>query len=306
MRTENRILFATRAYAPMAEEICRQGGITRGDLEVETFPDGERYIRIKTPVAGADVVVLGGTVSDTDTMELYDIASGAVFYGASRLTIAIPFFGYGTMERVIEHGEVVTAKTRACVLSSIPAASLGNRVVLLDLHSGGIPHYFEGALRPDHITARPLVVETIKKLGLGDFVMACTDAGRAKWVQNLANDLGVSASFVFKKRVSGSRTEVIAMNADVKGKAVVIYDDMIRSGSSLIKAAKAYKSAGAADIVAIATHGILPGSALAEIRGSGLFREVWVTDSHPRARELADGFLRVMPVAGLLGRHLAE
>jgi ribose-phosphate pyrophosphokinase len=221
-------------------------------------------------------------------------------------SFAIPFFGHGTMERVIEHGEVVTAKTRACLLSSIPQASLGNRVVLLDLHSGGIPHYFEGALRPDHITALPIVVDVVKSLKLKDFVMACTDAGRAKWVQNLANDLGVSASFVFKKRVSGSKTEVIAMNADVKGRPVVIYDDMIRSGSSLIKAAKAYKSAGAAEIIAIATHGVLPGGALQDIRASGLFREVIVTDSHPRARQLADGFLKVMPVAGLLAGHLTS
>ena len=108
--------------------------------------------------------------------------------------------------------DFVTAKTRARLLSSIPVAAAGNRVVLMDLHADGITHYFEGAIRPVHVYAKPVVIEL---LGLGgqDFVLACTDAGRAKWVESLANEIGVPASFVLKRRLSGSQTEVTAVSA---------------------------------------------------------------------------------------------
>ena len=125
---------------------------------------------------------------------------------------------------------------------------------------------------------------------------------RAKWVQSLANDLGVPASFVFKRRVSGEETEVAAVSAQVGGKAVVIYDDMIRTGGSPINAANAYKAAGASSLGAVTTHGVFPGDSLQKIRESGLFSTVICTDSHPRAREVAEkftGFLTVEPVAGV-------
>ncbi len=110
---------------------------------------------------------------------------------------------------------------------------------------------------------------------------------------------------MFKRRVSGSETEVLATSARVEGRKVVIYDDMIRTGSSLIHAGQAYRDAGATEMIAIATHALFPGDALSRIQDSGLFDYVVVTDSHPRARELADGdFLRVECVAPVFAPHL--
>ena len=131
-------------------------------------------------------------------------------------------------------------------------------------------------------------------------MLASTDAGRAKWVQALANDLGVQPSFVWKRRVTGSRTEVVATSGQVEGKNVVLYDDMIRTGGSLVNAARAYRDAGAVRLSAVTTHGVLPGDALAKIRASGLFDAIVATDSHPRAVELADDFLQIRSIAGLL------
>ena len=85
--------------------------------------------------------------------------------------------------------EIVTAKTRARLLSSVPLPGSGSRVLLLDLHTEGIPFYFEGALRPVHLSARPVVLKALAALGVE--VVGCTDAGRAKWVERFANDLGV-------------------------------------------------------------------------------------------------------------------
>ncbi len=294
------IVFSTESYRYMAEEIARQGNFALGKIDRKVFPDSERYYRILESIQDAEVVLIGGTISDRDTLELFDLGSALVGYGARRLTLIIPYFGYSTMERAILAGEVVMAKSRARLLSSIPEASAGNRIVLLDLHSEGLPYYFDGHVRPVHLYAKQLVLDKAMEIGGRDFVFACTDAGRAKWVESLANEVGVDAAFVYKRRLDGERTQVSGVNANVIGRKIVIYDDMIRTGSSLLKAAQAYREAGAAEISAITTHGLFPGNALEVITQSGLLKRLVCTDSHPRAVELAGDRLEVLPLTPLL------
>lgn len=304
MAADDTLLFAIAGYEYLRDALLSEGRAP-GSLERVDFPDGERLLRIADDVEGRDVVIVGGTIDDHATLDLYDVASAVVTYGARRLTLVVPYYGYSTMERAVHPREVVTAKTRARLLSSLPPASYGNRMFLLDLHSEGIPHYFEGAITAFHVYAKELVKRAAREFAGGDdFVMACTDAGRAKWVESLANDLGVSVAFVFKRRLSGSQTEVLAASARVEGRKVVIYDDMIRTGGSLIQAGRAYRDAGASRMIAITTHGLFPGDALARIRDAGLFDYVVCTDSHPRARSLADGFLRLEPIAPVFDPHL--
>ncbi|MFT5353725.1 MAG: ribose-phosphate pyrophosphokinase [Polyangiales bacterium] len=304
--TEKRptLVFSTERYEYMAEQLRELSGFGRGEVERNEFPDGEHYRRVASDVAGKDVVLLGGTVNDSDTLEIYDLACAIVHGGAHALTLVLPWYGYQTMERAIRPGEVVVAKTRARLLSSIPIAGSGNRVVLVDLHSEGITQYFSGNIWPVHLYAKPLILPLIRELGGDEFVLAATDAGRAKWVESLANDLRVDAGFVFKRRMSGDQTEVTALAADVEGKNVVIYDDMIRTGGSLIGAARAFRDAGAAKISAVCTHAVLPGDALGRIESSGLFDALACTDSHARVREIDNDFLRVAPLAPLLWTHL--
>jgi ribose-phosphate pyrophosphokinase len=298
------IVFGTRIYGYLRDGVCHAGNYPVGQVTVNEFPDGERYQRIESQVSGQDVALIGGTVSDDATLELYDLACGLVQCGARSLTLVIPFFGYATMERATHPGEVVTAKTRARLLSAIPVPGSGIRVLVVDLHSEGVAHYFEGAIRPVHVYATPVITSAVKRLGGADFVLACTDAGRAKWVESLANELGVPASFVFKRRLDGARTEVTAVSAQVQGRNVVIYDDMIRTGSSLENAARAYRAAGAKRISAVATHGLFPGDALPRLRSMGLFTGLACTDSHPRANSLRGDFLAVDSIAGVLADAL--
>jgi ribose-phosphate pyrophosphokinase len=298
------LIYSTLAYDYLAREVAAAGGWELGAVERKVFPDGESYRRIVTDPADRDIVLIGGTVDDAATLELYDFACGLAGGGARQLSLVIPFFGYATMERAVRPGEVVTAKTRARLLSSIPMASRGTQVFLLDLHVDSIAHYFEGGIRPIHVYGKALVTAAARRLGGADFVLACTDAGRAKWVESLANDLGVTPAFVYKRRTAGDATEVTGVSARVGGKRVVIYDDMIRTGGSLIHAAQAYRDAGAVAIDAVATHGLFPGDSLAKIRATGLFGKVVVTDSHPRALALANEFLEITSTAPILVEHL--
>ncbi|MGZ6126073.1 MAG: ribose-phosphate diphosphokinase, partial [Myxococcales bacterium] len=274
-----------------------------GEVETRLFADGERYLRLASDPAGVDAAVLGGTIGEADTLELYDLACGVVEAGARSLTLVIPYFGYGTMERATRANEIVTAKTRARLLSGIPVPGSGSRVLLLDLHTEGIPFYFEGALRPVHLSARGIVLSSLRRLSAE--VVACTDAGRAKWVERFANELAIPAAFVFKRRREQG-TEVTAVSAQVARKRVVIYDDLVRSGGSLIAAARAYRDAGAASIAAVVTHGVLPGDALDRLRDSGLLEKLVITDSHPRAAALGGGdFVEVVSVAPVLAAALS-
>ncbi len=298
-----RILFSTTNYryleqAFLAYQTKHQpptsyGGtdariVKEGTLETKVFPDGEVYHRFMDPVAGKQVIIIGGTTTDAETLELFDLACHAAKSQALSITLIIPYFGYSTMERAVQPGEIVKAKTRARLLSAIPATRM--RVIFMDLHSEGTPHYLEGSIQPVHLYGKKIIMKMCKKISIeegqdyktnNDFVLASTDAGRAKWVESLANEMGVDCAVITKRRKSGTDTEIVGINADVKGKKVVIYDDMIRTGGSLISAGQAYKDAGASKVYAV-----LPGESLLKLMNSQVFEKVYVTNTHPKANEL--------------------
>ncbi len=248
---------------------------------------------------------MGGTCDVHCTLELFELAN-QLANEARSLTLVIPYFGYSTMERSVLPGEIVTAKVRARLLSAIPQADLGNHLVFVDLHSAGIPHYLEGGCRHVHLYAKEIVKDMCHRLCGEDFVLASTDSGRAAWVESLANEMGVGMSFVFKQRVSGAETQVKAVQALVQDRKVIIYDDMIRTGGSLLSAARAYLDSGAREVHAVASHGIFPAEALQKIETSGVIRSLAVTDTHPRARQLESEFLKVHSIAPLLVEHLQQ
>lgn len=308
MSARRPLIFSTASYDYLREAI-EQATIAcdstfrfeRARIERKPFPDGERYRRLVSEVNNRDVIVIGGTISDEATLELFDLCCALAKYGAETLRIVIPYFGYQTMERAVRDGEIVTAKTRARLLSAIPLASHGNTVFFLDLHSEGIPHYLEGGITSRHIYAKPVIIEAANKLAAGrPFVLASTDAGRAKWVESLARDIGVPPAFAYKARIDGSTVESRGVSGPVEGKLVILYDDMIRTGRSLIQAGQAYKAAGAAEIAVAATHGLFSDGGLERLKQCGLFTSVVTTDSHPNAVALAGDFLTVVSVAGLL------
>lgn len=284
-----RLLFSIPSYAYLEPKLLALSDFEQGRTERKYFPDGERYLRILSDLWGRDVVVLGGTPTDMDWLEVFDLASGIARAGARSLAIVIPYFGYQTMERAVRPGEVVVAKSRARLLSSIPSPEGGTRFFLFDLHTDGIEFYLDDRVLTRHIYGAPMITKKIQeRMGGAPFVLGACDAGRAKWVQSLARDLHVEPAFVYKSRDSGSgELTVTGVNADVRGKDVVVYDDMIRTGSSLIQAGKAYLQAGASKVHAIASHLVLPGDALLKLRNSGVFASIMGTDSHPGCQQLA-------------------
>ncbi|MEL7147054.1 MAG: ribose-phosphate diphosphokinase [Bacteroidota bacterium] len=299
------ILFHTANYEYLAKKVATCcSAVALGEVELDRFSDGERYQRIVTEIEGKNVALLGGTIDDPDTLELYDLASALVSYGCNQLQLIVPYYGYSTMERAVKAREVVTAKTRARLLSSIPGSVKGNRIYLFDLHSEGIPHYFENQIHPVHVYCKEIVMEAARKHCGNDFILASTDAGRAKWVESLANDMGVNAAFVLKRRLRDDETTVTAINADVEGRDVIIYDDMIRSGGSILHAAQAYTDAGARRILVITTHGLFIQGGIEKMRRSGLIEKVICMDTHPNVNQINDDFVEVHSIDKLIARLL--
>lgn len=302
--TKKRLLFTISSYAYLELAFLAEGEFERGAVERKHFPDGERYFRLAVDCWGRDVVLLGGAPGELDWLEIYDLGCAISRSGARSLSIVMPYFGYSTMERTVLPGEVVTAKTRARLISAIPPCEGGTRVFLFDLHTDGIAYYFGDSHITRHLYGSPIITESIRRLMAGrPYVLAATDAGRAKWVQSLARTLGVEPAFVYKERRE-NRLGVTGVNADVSGREVVIYDDMIRTGGSLLQAANAYLDAGATHVHAIASHLILPGESLAKIRRSGVITTLLGTDSHPGSQQLSGEPGAVSSVAPLMVRAL--
>jgi ribose-phosphate pyrophosphokinase len=304
-----KLLFATTTYQYMVPSFVAAGDFEVGEIEQRVFPDGEVYRRVVHDPWARDVVLLGGTPHDVDWLEVYDLGCAISRAGARSLSIVLPYFGYATMERAVKPGEVVTAKARARLISAIPPCEGGTRTFLFDLHTDGIEFYFSDAHVTHHIYGAPLITETVLAVAdmagsdatRRDFVLGATDAGRAKWVESLARRLGCSPAFVYKRRDSQSGAlSVTGINADVSHKTVIIYDDMIRTGSSLLQAARAYRDAGASAVHAVASHLVLPGDALDKLLGAGLIDSVNGTDSHPASAKVSAGGGRVAPIAPLL------
>lgn len=300
------LLLTIPSHEPLAARLRAAGPFEAGAVAREEFPDGERYQRLDCDVHERDVVLLAGTTSDADTLMAYDLAHAVVRQGAARLTWVCPYFGYQTMERASRPGEVVVAKTRALLMSTVPRAPLGNQLLLVDLHAAGLEHYFGDGVRAFQLYAKSLALEAARALGGEDLVLAAPDAGRAPWVQSLAADLGVDSAFAIKRRVSGSRTKVTSVDANVEGRTVVIYDDMVRTGSTLLEAARAFRARGARAVFAVVTHLVLPGDSLERLEQDGALDGIAGTDTHPRARLCEGEFVTVRSIAPLIAAWFAH
>ncbi|MCO6430861.1 MAG: ribose-phosphate pyrophosphokinase [Deltaproteobacteria bacterium] len=308
--TKKPLVFTSTNYEHMRSGLEGKPGIDLGNVVRKTFSDKERHYQVMDDVADRPVVLIGGTGSNDDLVDVLDMGFGISELRPSSLTIIVPYYGYSTQERAEKDGEFVTGRHRARMLSNISSRAHRTSVVLVDPHTPGLVSYFDqDHVSTYHLSCRKLLTQSIRESVEGRFSIGTTDLGRAKEAGKVADELGAPLAIIHKSRHDIDKTKVLSVISDEPTNTVVVWDDMIRTGGSLKEAMKAYEARGYKHRLAYAVHGVFPGESLKAMMDSRLFDGVVVTDSHPRAVQLAKefpDFLRVIPMVPIIADYIVD
>jgi ribose-phosphate pyrophosphokinase len=270
-------VFGGSRGEPLANEICRLLRIAPGQRKLTRFGDGEISLQIQENVRGHDVFIVNQASSPAeDLLETIFLARTAVMSSASRVTIVIAYLGYNRQERKDRSRVPISAKIVIEMLKTARA----DRVLLLDLHSEATAAHFEPEMVHDHLYCSKVTVPYLQSILTDPFVVASADAGGVPRARKYAQHLNTNELVIFsknRKQAGQVEEDSIQIIGDVRGRDVILVDDMIDSGGTLIADAKAAKEAGAKRIFACASHALF--SKGLELFPSGLFTEIIVTDS---------------------------
>ena len=284
---KNLKIYSTVASRYFADLIADNLGLVVSEIDRRQFGDGELYHRIsiedEKELFGQTAIFVGSTYTDKDFDELEKIGHTLADLGIVKKIFIIPFFGYSTMEKAVLPGEAVAAKINARRLSNIPDAGQGNVFLMLDLHVSGILHYFEGNCLRYELYGQKILGQAIAELKLDKFISGTSDLGKTKWVEAFADQFKTDIVFIRKSR-HFSETKVLDVIGDVTDKVVIIYDDMTRSGGTLIKAAQSYLERGAKKIYAVLSHLALNNEGVITELENSPIAKILTTNSHPMSQ----------------------
>jgi len=298
-------IFSGTANEPLADEVCHFLGMQRGQAQVIRFRDGECYVQIQENVRGADVFVMQPTCRPVDEhlMELLLMIDALKRASARRITAVMPYFGYARQDRKDKPRSPISSKLVADLLTTAGA----NRALIVDLHTPQLQGFFN--IPVDHLFASPVLVDHFRKLQLPNLTVVSPDAGGVERARFFAKKVDAALAIVDKRRVEMNVAEVMHVIGDVDGRTCLIIDDLIDTAGTLVKTAAALVENGATSVFACASHAVLSGPAVENIRNS-VIQQVVVTNTIPltaeadAARTEKGGKITVLSIAGLIGRAI--
>ena len=294
-------IFAGTANPQLAQKISDYLGIPLGAGQIDLFPDGELQVKLEEDVRGRDLFIIQSTCMPVNRsiMELLILIECSRRASAKRITAVIPYFGYARQDRKDEGRVPITAK----LVANLIATAGADRVLTMDLHAGQIQGFFDVPV--DNLYAEPVLSGHYAEMNLQDLVLVSPDAGNVKRARTYAERLGGDLAVIDKRRVGGSDIELGRLIGDVKGKTVLMMDDMISTAGTVCSAAKLCKKEGAEKIYIGATHAVLCGPAAERLRDAP-FEEMVVTDTIPLSQEKIDaiGNIKVLSVSALMGEAI--
>src|SRR6187549_30194 len=297
--TGNIKIFSGNAHKLLAEEICRHLSCDLGKVSTGRFSDGEFNFQIGENVRGTDIFIIQPTCPPTDQnlMELLIMIDTFVRSSAERVTAVIPYFGYARSDKKDRPRVPIAAKLVANLITTAGA----ERVLTLDLHASQIQGFFD--IPVDHLFAAPIVVEYFRENPIENLIVVAPDTGGAERARAYAKRLKAGLALCDKRRERANEADVMNIVGDVRGKNCLIIDDMCDTGGTICKVAEALHKAGANEVIACFTHGVLSGKAVENISGSYL-KKVIVTNTIPIRDNglplVEGGKIEVLSVAKLL------
>jgi ribose-phosphate pyrophosphokinase len=302
---KNLMVFSGRAHPDLAEEVAEQLGTGLTPTSAYEFANSEIYIRYEESVRGCDAFVIQSHTAPINEwiMEHLIMVDALKRASAKRITVVMPFYGYARQDKKHRGREPISARLMADMFKTAGA----DRLICVDLHTAQIQGFFDGPV--DHLMALPILSAYVKeRYGHEQLAVVSPDAGRIKVAEQWSNRLGgAPLAFIHKTRDIDRPNESIANRVvgEVKGRICVLVDDMIDTGGTIVKAAEALMSDGAAGVVIAATHAILSDPAVDRLKNCPA-TEVIVTNTLPIPAERQFDKLTCLSIAPLISRAIRE
>ena len=291
-------IFCGNSNPVLAQEICDYLGVPLGNATVNSFPDGESFVRIEENIRGMDVFIIQSTSNpaNQNLMELFIMIDAAKRASASRITAVIPFYGYARQDRKDQPRVPITSKLVANLLVSAGAS----RILTVDLHAQQIQGFFD--IPVDHLYASPVMFEYLKNIDCENLTLFSPDVGGMKMASAYAHFLKVPLGFIAKRRTDAETVEAISLVGDTEGRDILIVDDMTETAGTLCAAAELLKKNGARKVFAAVSHGVLNDKGYQRL-ADGHLDELITTNTTPVLQQ--EGIpITVLSVSKLLGEAI--
>ena len=296
-------IFAANSTVRVSEQIAECLGLPLGKSEVSTFSDGEITVSLFESVRGSDCFIIQSTCApvNNNIMEMLIMINAMKRASAARITAVIPYFGYARQDRKAKARDPISAKLVADLITTAGA----DRVLTMDLHVPQIQGFFN--IPVDHLLGAPVLSNYLKdRIGdnVDEYVAVSPDLGSVTRARTFATRLGCPLAIVDKRRQKANVSEVMNIIGDVRGKKVILIDDMVDTAGTLCNSAQALiDKGGATEVIACATHGVLSGPAIERLQNSCI-KELILLDTIPLPPEKAIPKITLLPVAPLFAEAI--
>ncbi len=292
-------IFSGAANLPLAQELCDHLSVPLGKVKLKRFSDGEVSFQILENVRGQDVFLVQPSCPPVaeSLMELLVMIDAFKRSSAQRITAVLPYYGYARQDRKDKPRVPISSKLVADLLTAAGA----HRILAMDLHADQIQGFFN--IPVDHLYATPVLIEHLKQMHLEELTIVSPDSGGVERARFYAKYLKANLAIIDKRRVADNEAEVMNIVGDVHGRDVIIVDDLIDTGGTIVNATREMRKKGARRLFASATHGVLSGPAISRLQESE-FEQVLVTNTIPLSEEKRIPKIRVLSVAPLLGEAI--
>jgi len=269
-------LFSGTANPDFANKVGKYLNVEVGEATINKFSDGEISVQVKESVRGQDVFIVQPTCAPTNDhlMELLIMIDALKRSSAKSISAVMPYFGYARQDRKAAPRVPISAKLVADMLEKVGI----DRMITIDLHAAQIQGFFD--IPVDNLYGSVLFIDYIRTKNLSNPIIASPDIGGVARARNYAEKLGYDLVIVDKRREKANVAEVMNIIGDVKGKDVILVDDMVDTAGTLVKAAEVLKSKGATSVMACCTHGVLSGPAFERLN-KGALDELIISDTIP-------------------------